>query len=86
MSLQKGLVHLTERKNELGKGLLEKICLLFVLHEHLNDLILALHNALCKRNLGRGQRLFPRNEGKGRGGRESGDSSSFRVGCLCVHP
>lgn len=65
MSLQRGLVHLIGRKNELRKGLLEKICLLFVLHEHLKDLTLALHSALWKRNLGRGQRLFPRNGGGG---------------------
>lgn len=81
MSLQKGLVHLIARKNEHGKGLLEKICLLFVLHEHLKDLTLALPNALWKRNLGRGQRLFPRNGGRGR--KESGDSSLFKVICLC---
>ena len=52
--------------------------MLFVLHEQLKDLILALHSALWKRNLGRGQRLFTRN-----GGGESGDSSSFKVSCLC---
>lgn len=68
MSLQKGLVHLTARKNELGKRLLEKICLLFVLHEHLKVLTLALPNALWKRNLGRGQRLFPRNGRQGEEG------------------
>lgn len=50
-----------DRKSELGKRLLEKM--IFVLHEHLKDLIQALHSALWKRDLRRSQGLVPRNEG-----------------------